>query len=212
MLRWFLLSQSCGIWSDIDMLYINPVREYKQPFAAGVPIVFTRPNQPLYFTIGFLMSRQPDNIFKTAFDASVKIVDTNSSLSYQSLGSCLLADCICPRLFERLKTGNKEILAQTLQYFQQSIKQHQVFCIPTTDVLPILSQGQLIIEMISKPIYDMSFNFIGLHWFGGHPRISSSLENDILNKQSFYENKQLQLTFFGKTLNRYLMDNRNSYK
>lgn len=82
-IRWHLLSTIGGVWSDMDILYINPLSELGLLEDTDTVVCYG----PERHIIGFLMSKPNNDFFKVILDDVRNVFDPND---YQSIGSKLL--------------------------------------------------------------------------------------------------------------------------
>jgi len=172
-LRWHLLSEHGGLWSDIDILYFNPITDLKinTPDNAGKD-TFICLNHG-YHSIGFLLSSQRNNFFTKIYQYSKS---SFSIKDYQSAGSHIFRK-------QNLNTWDN-IKSATVS----NIEMDAVYPIDSNNIDTIFNKD------ISDSIYNRS---IGIHWFGGS-RISNDYVNSVneANYQNYHNTISGCLNFF----------------
>lgn len=90
-LRLSLLHKYGGVWSDMDILYVNPVTNINVNTPKNnTQNTFVCVNKGTHF-IGFLMSSHNNQLFKKMEEFAGKVFDPNY---YQTIGICLFHTCI----------------------------------------------------------------------------------------------------------------------
>lgn len=174
-LRWYLLANQSGGWSDIDILYLRPLSEL--PFAGNMltgtvedtdmTVMYgTHPNtNSMYHLIGFYLSSGDNCIFNSLFNAAKNTIDLQN---YQSVGS---------HLFNTLYKNNKYL------------RKHNNLCIcnlPTKCIYPYLSHEVSTI-FNSKELAQIDNTVIGLHWYNGS-HISKNFNNNYMPNENYIDN------------------------
>ena len=145
-LRWKLLFEIGGLWSDMDILFIKPMDSlvFNKPENKEVNAVYC--NNPNYgHSIGFLMGEKDNEYFKTIHHASLKEYKKEG---YQSMGSLL-----CTKLFPTTDS------AQKVGIIPYNLPMDVVYAHNSTQV------SELFENKVSSKITN---NTIGIHWYGGH--------------------------------------------
>lgn len=167
-IRWKLLYDCGGLWSDSDIVYLAPMEHSHFNISNN-----TAANEVMHycpktraFTIGFMLSCDKSILAKKIFDSTVEFFNKEQ---YQSIGSSLLNN-----RYSNFDNLQKE--------FPSAIN------INSDLVYPINCYG--IKKLLDKKDIQLSKNTIGCHWFGGHPDIrtfeySIEEENDIYKKRVF---------------------------
>lgn len=162
-LRWKLLAEEGGVWSDMDILYFKPFAELKTDclnsmIDTGVHIY---PSMGLH-AIGLLLSGGQNNFFKTCYEVAKKEFTAEH---YQSIGSNIL-NARYPSIFS-IKQAHSELIPG-------NITASSVYQIPSTHIPMLYNQG-----------YQVVFNddAIGVHYYGGD-RLSKYYENRCLDESS----------------------------
>ena len=148
-LRWILLYQQGGLWSDFDILYTAPMdnlnfnNEANQNLDTGVCMYPSN-----IHSIGFLLSSMENTLFKKVHQLALRYFNPSN---YQSIGSNIL---------------NAEFMGM------QRIKDTTPNCSPINipmDVVYKINAYNIQDFWItsSEPWNDP--NVIGLHWYAGHP-------------------------------------------
>jgi hypothetical protein len=151
-LRWKLLYEVGGLWSDIDILYIKPMDDicFNKLELSDVNAVFCISGYG--HSIGFLLGGIDNDYFKTIHKASLKGYINDS---YQCMGSLL-----CNRTFPNTEFARK---GNIVPY---NLPMDVVYPYDANHVRELLS-----IEVPSK----ITENTIGIHWYGGNPLIGKFL-------------------------------------
>jgi len=144
-LRWHLLYESGGLWSDMDILYFKSIDYGIPSFDYDACLCFN--NIHRYHSIGFLLSKKNCEIFKDMVEVAKRDLNMND---YQSVGWQLLFNTV----------GDLK-----------NIKYKNVYNIPMEVVYPTQNIAEICdikYEDIKNIIKD---NTIGLHWYAGHPKL-----------------------------------------
>lgn len=165
-LRWLLLSNQGGLWSDIDILYVRPMNNLAENTAENsmIDTVLCPLMSSGKHTVGFILGSENNNFYKHISELSLKNYDCTV---YQCMGSDLINANF--KTFESLsqqfpqhhflflnKKGVYSITSKTIDQFYQSM---------TVDTQ----------KKLNNP------GVIGYHWFGGHPA-SQQFENTLTAK------------------------------
>ena len=168
-LRWYLLANIGGLWSDMDVIYfdsMNNININKRNNKDGDTVVCCR--QPKDFSIGFMLSSFNNDFYRAIWEKSLTGVYCKSD--YQSVGVILLNSLMkdiptARSLFPKLK-----ILA--------------------LDFKTIYSYNASMIQTIynTTNLEYITEEAIALHWYAGHP-LAATLINEVTHKNySKYNN------------------------
>uniref|UniRef100_A0A6G6ACX1 Glycosyltransferase GTa type n=1 Tax=Borely moumouvirus TaxID=2712067 RepID=A0A6G6ACX1_9VIRU len=170
-LRWYLLYNFGGVWSDFDVLYIKNLNE-KLFENSQRNCEIKNIEQAIYFfdgvfPIGFLMSSKNNIFFKECYENSLKYYNTDN---YQSIGACMW--------FSLFKNGdnvlknfpNTSILSESTIYPYKWNKISEFF---NTD--NIIQNENNYMKLISG-------DTIGIHWFNG-AEVGKKFCSSIINVQ-----------------------------
>lgn len=165
-LRWKLLAEHGGVWSDIDILYSRSMNclQSNNAVNAGVDTVLCPLVPPKKHTVGFLMSSQNNEFCHWMHATSRSEYNPNI---YQCMGSDIL---------------NKNF--PTYNSFHQQFPSNQFLFLENKAVYSITSKEidrffSVVNNDIKKKINSSSV--IGFHWFAGHP-ISQEFENKLTDQ------------------------------
>lgn len=142
-LRWKLLSTVGGVWSDFDILYINPLSSVDD--LEYILCSHTNKKNEFVSRIGFLGSMKDGSLFAKAFDLSLQVIQKPKSYEiYQSLGRFVVDSVVSTFDFKNTAVWN----------------------MPLNSVYPMASHRVLI--LLYKPIARVpNADTFGIHWFGG---------------------------------------------
>ena len=160
-LRWHLLSIVGGLWSDMDIIYIDSMNSMH---------INTQTNQntksvicyhvPWKHSIGFLLSSTDSPLYKHLKNEAYK--RKYDSTDYQTVGSLLMNSSVCSFEEADLHYPN------TINVSMDTVYSYNTFLIKTM--------------LDSKNLTYITNNTIGLHWYAGHPKaeklVSSLNENN----------------------------------
>jgi hypothetical protein len=161
-LRWHLLAQHGGLWSDIDILYTAPmsflIENTDSNHVIDTALCPLKP--PHKHTVGFMLSSQGNNFFQYISELARTAYDP---ATYQCMGSDLIN--------ERFKTFDS---------FVETFTNHNFIFLNKNCVYPVTSKNidcfyQEINLDVRKKINHK--NVVGYHWFAGHP-LSQAFENE----------------------------------
>lgn len=162
-LRWKLLGERGGVWSDIDILYLRGLQHLPDNCAGNhdrdtvlCPLI-----PPMKHTVGFLMSSSHNAFFQNMMHTSLERYDP---MVYQCMGSDILND-----------------LFRDQQGVHDRFPENQWLWLDPQAVYAIAAKE---IDLFFRPLDAhtqkklTSPRVIGFHWFAGHPR-SQQYENDM---------------------------------
>jgi hypothetical protein len=175
-LRWRLLAEQGGLWSDIDIFYTNPIDNLKENTAetSDIDVALCPLKPPHKHTVGFMLASK-NNAFYQYIGQLAK--ENYNQDVYQCMGSDLI-NC----RFETFKS------------FGQQFPSNQFIFLDKQCVYTITSKT---IELFYQETNKKHSNskIIGYHWFGGHPR-SQEFENTLIpetvNKHSHFLARVIQ--------------------
>lgn len=139
-LRWQLLCESGGLWSDMDILYLKPMTDLDLPNDIDSVVCSNEGKKGFYYIIGFLLSTKDSGFFKAIHDKTNELLEKGDCdwRDYQFFGN---------RLVKRV---HKKIPDTT-------------FSLPTQVIYPALSSNNNIVA--GETI--IFSNTIGVHWYAG---------------------------------------------
>lgn len=140
-IRWDILYEYGGLWSDIDILYIRPIGNL---FEGDVALAW---HEDPY--IGFIIAKPNQKIFKDLSITAKDRVQRNYDDDYQSLGAHLFRDRF-----------------DDFAALQRTYPNTDFFNLPMDVVYPYLP-NQDIEEMFFGKIDKTTPNTIGVHWYNG---------------------------------------------
>ncbi len=156
-IRWKILYEYGGIWSDLDIFYIAPVGEIATP--SLIPeenydsaVVF----DGVHYIIGFFITKPKQQLFKDIYDEALKLATGNLE-DYQSLGSRMIKN-MYPDISDmrrKHKEANIENLYMSVIYPYIDFYLAEIF------------------EDTDRTENDT----IGIHWFNGSP-IAKRYQNE----------------------------------
>ena len=220
-LRWELLAEEGGLWSDIDILYFRPMEklyfniekkstldidgfkvDVDPEIVSDVVCVCNLPGTAAVNSIGFLMSEPGSKLFRDVcllrdFFLEKRRIP-NLKREYQSLGRQVLDNMVFEHEFlvgkpsyKRIDLRDESSAAFTKDLAITSAEPNEVplpggINLPQNIVYPyvdptihlILQENHLTNDYIEE-------RTIGIHWYGGHPRMGKFMgqldENSIWN-------------------------------
>ena len=153
-LRWKLLHEIGGVWSDMDVLYFKPMEElpFNKPYMNRINTVVCTSDQ---HSIGFLMGSKGNEYYGNIHKAALSEYKKEG---YQSIGSLL-----CHKLYPTLSSISS---ANTVPF---NLPMDVVYAYDFRHVD----------ELFGKRIVSnrMTKNTIGIHWYGGH-QVSGAWMNE----------------------------------
>ena len=151
-LRWKLLYEVGGVWTDMDILFIKPMDEiyFNKPHLEKIDTVVCVNTA---HSIGFLMSSKNNEYFKILYQESKKEYRKEG---YQSIGSLL-----CNKLFPTFES----IVSKNINPYNLSM-----------DVVYASDWNHVDEIFGAKYSNKITNNTIGIHWYGG-----SKIAGDYLN-------------------------------
>jgi len=142
-IRWKILGEQGGIWSDMDIIFFKPMNNIPYKINKRTPYMICKyPAKDLAFPIGFLMASSDNVFYKTLYDIALKELQTQTE-NYQKFGTFLF-------------TKHVKSFPECSEFF-------------TELVYPVIPSRSQIDDMYKQPNFNFSPQCIGIHWFGGHP-------------------------------------------
>lgn len=161
-LRWRLLSTVGGLWSDIDILYSQPmtslaenISEYQSLDTGLVPLI-----PPAKHTVGFLLASENNRFYQYISKIARAHYDPNM---YQCMGSDLINNN-----FKTFESLSEKFPKQKFAF----LNRHCVYSITSKTIEYFYQPVDL---NVRKKINHR--NVVGYHWFAGHPQ-SQAFENE----------------------------------
>lgn len=156
LLRWHLLSTVGGIWSDMDIFYLNPSSNIKTDVpcdGSAVELLLCFDNTHHFHSIGFIGASQSQVEMREISSASAAMFEKDS---YQSIGSHLLGGLGIDYAYMK----NHAPRISNLNFFQ------------------IYQLGPWAIEVTHgrKPACLDRSSIVGMHWYAGSP-LSEPFQN-----------------------------------
>lgn len=155
-LRWKILSEEGGVWSDIDILYVKPIDDLAENIEDAYQQsmdIFLCCFRKSKHAIGFLMSAGDNVFYRKLYELAKEHYD---STQYQCIGSKL----IDYNYHSQVKI-RKEFGRDTSVYF---IEPKSVYTLQEAEIPLFFSPPSAeTLELINEP------NVIGFHWYAGHP-------------------------------------------
>lgn len=160
-LRWRLLGQSGGLWTDIDILYTKPMDQLVEnlPKNDNIDSVLCPLNPPDKHTVGFLLSSANNKFFNYMADLAMQEYNPNV---YQCMGSDLIN-----QRFKTFESFGEQFPTNKFLFLNRN-------CVYSVTSKTIELFYQAVDANISKKINSKSV--LGFHWFAGHPQ-SQLFEN-----------------------------------
>jgi hypothetical protein len=173
-LRWRLLAQSGGLWSDIDILYTQPMTSLVEnlPENAEVDTVLCPLKAPDKHTVGFLLSSTNNKFFKYLGELAKKQYNPGV---YQCMGSDLINQG-----FKTFESFGVQFPTNKFLFLNRNC----VYSI-TSKTIELFYQAAdaSVIEKINNK------SVLGFHWFAGHPQ--SQMFENALTKNTVNEHNNL---------------------
>ena len=178
--KWNELATNGGIYSDMDILFVEPIEEYYnkiQNLQTGISYSADKvvPGHGGYYSIGFMFSAGNNRFFKDLFDWTIKHCNLNS---YQGAG--------VGSLYSMLEAG------QGMRPYHNGLSY-----IPMGLVYPWRDSQQK--DFFNYCHTTLPKETIGIHWYAGHPMaqkfnnsVSEQTLSEYSNTMSFFLNKTLR--------------------
>jgi mannosyltransferase OCH1-like enzyme len=156
-LRLYLLSSIGGLWSDMDILYINSLDALK--INADIVLCCDLKYRVMQYSIGLLMGVTDNAFFKHLYDCVQKYINLNV---YQSLGSSMFSTEFC-----------------SLQKIQNTFPGIRIHNLPMHIIYPYDSYHINKLYMYNE----IPNHTVGIHWYAGH-ELSGRYQN-IITKDNY---------------------------
>lgn len=161
LLRWHLLADEGGLWSDMDILYLKPMSQINAPSNTQFTISRTMAKintsagyiDKAFHIIGFYLTVANNPFFQHIVQNAPLHLKLNN---YQSVGATLLNQ-LYPSDFA-IKS-----ICKDMRYIV--ISMDVVYAYPPHDEL---SNNQLPALFAKKDLSRITRNTIGIHWYNGH--------------------------------------------
>jgi hypothetical protein len=166
-LRWYLLYNHGGFWSDMDIIYFRPMNRLcsntnaKQQVDTAICLREMGPDS--FHSIGFLLSAPSNPFFLFIHGESYRRLDLGN---YQSIGSQILN-----QHFPSLSTIQNRFPLLNIENIPMDV----VYPWNDLDITKIYSTSSM---------QGISERTIGLHWYAGHPA-AKEFEN-VIDDQNFF--------------------------
>lgn len=160
-LRWKLLDEHGGLWSDIDILYTKPMLNIVENVSENNEVdtmLCPLPGSTRH-TVGFLLSKKNNNFFQQ--------IGTHARKSYN------------PKIYQCMGSDLINVHYPTFESLCEHFKNNTFAFLDKRCVYSITSkQIELFYQEVDQHIQKKINNrrTIGFHWFAGHPR-SQEFEN-----------------------------------
>jgi len=162
-LRWKLLSEQGGVWSDMDIVYVRPMVDLldNRQRQAEIDTVLCPLMPPRKHTVGFLMASPMNDFAKWMHARSHAAYDPGE---YQCMGSDILN-----RNFADLPDLDRQFPQHRFMFLDRN----SVYAVTSKDLDRFYRpMGRAEIKKLNAA------GVIGFHWFGGHPH-SQQFENQL---------------------------------
>jgi hypothetical protein len=161
-LRWNVLYQKGGLWSDMDIIYHKPMTElyFNNYENSQTDLIVSYDERHVengvnLTPIGFLLTKPKNSFFNSLAKKSIKLFDPNR---YQSIGAYMWMGS-----YPSVKSIRESHHLQVLNLDHNVVYQFD------------WNNLEQIYESRTKELDDKS---IGIHWYGGHP-VSQKFNNEI---------------------------------
>jgi len=164
LLRLYVLSNTGGLWSDMDILFFKPMENLGQlnrsEYFCFHPFFPDRTRRKFKFhSIGFLLSKGKGRFFPKLFSIAKKTINTQK---YQSIGSPLYKQVV--------RMNDPHVGNIPMKTVYPCHRPERIFTTSSQDFLKMIDEET-----------------IGVHWYGGHP-ISGEHELLLQNLQEYSHN------------------------
>lgn len=165
-LRLHLLATCGGVWSDMDIFYLQPMEELEcnSPENSNYTEFIVHHSRGNYYPIGFLMSSGNSQVFKMLRDKAKTI---STFKDYQIIGALLY----------------------TSTFPSPSLLPQSVYIIKMNAVYPFTwNKTRMLVENdTSKNHLLLTRHTIGLHWYNGDPIIRNYQNNPVNTECLLYK-------------------------
>lgn len=162
-IRWIILFEFGGFWSDIDIFYSKSMYDANFNIPENYNIdtgIHIYPDHKSH-AIGFLFSSIGNNLFRTCHHLSSHKFKNIKDERYQTFGADILNNNF--KTMDKLKAEYPEL---------------SILNIDKKLVYTISPNEKEIGELYSEGILQESGDEVGIHWFGGHPK-SKKFEKEV---------------------------------
>jgi hypothetical protein len=180
-LRWYLLSNTGGFWSDLDIIYFRPMAGLYfnncMHRNTDAVICLNEAGPESFHSIGFLMASARNEFFKFINSESYRCLDLTR---YQSIGSNIL-----------------NLHFPTLSQIKNQFRTLNVVNIPMDVVYPL--NGDYVPYIFHTGyLHYLTERTIGLHWYAGHSA-AGEFENAI-NEHNFFHYSSILSNVIGRAI------------
>jgi hypothetical protein len=160
-LRWRLLNEYGGVWSDIDILYTKPMQSLPENCQqnSNVDTALCPLSQARKHTVGFLLSSKHNDFFQYIGEQARKRYNPEV---YQCMGSDLINSG-----FETFESLQAQFPNNNFLFLNKNC----VYSITSNEIGLFYQEVD---RNVQKKLHSKST--IGFHWFAGHPQ-SQEFEN-----------------------------------
>lgn len=143
-IRWKILYEQGGVWSDMDILYIKPIDELlKQEFCSTICY------DGMHHLIGFYVTEPGQEIYNDIFKEAKERIKAPFSTDYQFIGS---------RMVKSLLVGDARVYGYP-----------GVLNLSMSVVYPYSPEDSDIQELFFGAEDKIQGDTIGIHWYNGNP-------------------------------------------
>ena len=192
-LRWKLLYEMGGVWSDFDILYIKTLTIdifsggdlncNKEDIEAGIYYIDG------YFPIGFLFSAKRNDIFKKCCENSLRCYNKNI---YQSMGAYMWGELFATKE-NILKTYKNTCI----------LNRNTIYPFKWSEIEEFFETNS--IDTIEQKYYNiLNDNIVGIHWFNGSKYCKEFCSKKIDINQMSVISKLLKRYFISESKSKYI--------
>ncbi|MHA2023963.1 MAG: hypothetical protein ACTSWQ_09915 [Candidatus Thorarchaeota archaeon] len=166
--KWQLLANESGFYSDLDILYLKPMREYYEKMKGfDVAICFCS-----YFSIGFMASSGDNRFYRDVFNYTFKSYNPKV---YQSAGVISLCNML------REKRGQQRTKSELWDVLVGCYPNVQIY---NNSMALLYHWSSTHVKKVFEELHTKVPNeSIGIHWYAGHP--VAQKYNNLLSGSNF---------------------------
>lgn len=154
-IRLHLLATEGGLWSDMDIFYLEPMASLKLPKNINLGVVYQDHNSIIYHLIGFMLASKSNEYYKHLLDNSLMYYKQDE---YQSIGANLINN-----------------LLPTIKSIEKNFPNLNV-CNLNMEIVYTYNHFNLDNLITENEMNLITNNTIGIHWFNGNPKVKNYIE------------------------------------
>jgi len=162
-LRYHLLYDHGGVWSDFDVLWLNPIENLSEKEFNVTICSYNSPNGKLHYPIGILISVPTHSFYKTIIN-KCNLMQKGDRVGHQRYGSSMLSN-LFPSINKTLKKYPDMIKIEYSKFYPYPLHDIKTLWDATNESL-------------------ITSKVMCIHWFNGHKLSKQYINNNLVENCS----------------------------